>query len=149
MLAANGGEFRAPHMIYLTRKIEFSASHLYHNPAFSAEENRRVFGKCNNPFGHGHSYALDVTVEGPVDSSGQVADREALDQLVKRYVLRLVDHKNLNQDVPAFAGVPTTENLAAFIERLLMEHWDLTARLASIRISETERNTFELEATGK
>ena len=54
-------------MVYLTRKIEFSASHLYHNPAFSAEENRRVFGKCNNPHGHGHNYVLEVTVAGETD----------------------------------------------------------------------------------
>ncbi len=98
--------------------------------------------------GHGHGYTLDVTVEGPVDANGQVADREALDRLVKQYVLSVVDHKNLNQDVPAF-GVPTTENLAALIERMLRDHWDMTARLARIRISETERNTFELEAIPK
>jgi len=133
----------------LTCRYRFAASHRLDSPALSAEENRRLYGKCNNPYGHGHSYALDVTVEGPVDPNGQVVDRESLDRLVKQYVLSVVDHKNLNQDVPAFDEVPTTENLAALIERMLTKHWDLTARLARIRISETERNTFELEAIPK
>ncbi len=131
----------------LTRRYCFAASHRLDSPALSAEENRKVYGKCNNPYGHGHSYALEVTVEGPVDANGQVADREALDRLVKQYVLGVVDHKNLNQDVPAFVEVPTTENLAALIERLLRAHWELPARLARIRISETDRNTFDLETT--
>jgi len=133
----------------LTCCYRFAASHRLDSPALSVEENRKLYGKCNNPHGHGHSYALEVTVEGPVDPNGQVVDREALDRLVRQKVLGVVDHKNLNQDVPAFVAVPTTENLAALIERLLMEHWNLTARLARIRISETERNTFELEATAK
>ncbi len=133
----------------LTCRYRFAASHRLDSPALSAEENRKLYGKCNNPHGHGHSYALEVTVEGAVDPNGQVVDREALDRLVKQYVLGVVDHKNLNQDVPAFVQVPTTENLAALIERMLMDHWDLRARLARIRISETERNTFELEATAK
>jgi 6-pyruvoyltetrahydropterin/6-carboxytetrahydropterin synthase len=133
----------------LTCRYRFAASHRLDSPALSPEENRKLYGKCNNPYGHGHSYALEVSVEGPVDADGKVVNREALDRLVKQYVLGVVDHKNLNQDVPAFVGVPTTENLAALVERMLMEHWDLTARLARIRISETERNTFELEATAK
>lgn len=132
----------------LTCRYRFAASHRLDSPALSAEQNRKLYGKCNNPYGHGHSYTLDVTVEGPVDGNGQVADREALDHLVKQHVLSAVDHKNLNQDVPAF-GVPTTENLAALIERMLRDHWNLSARLARIRISETERNTFELEAIPK
>jgi 6-pyruvoyltetrahydropterin/6-carboxytetrahydropterin synthase len=130
----------------LTCRYRFEASHRLDAPSLNAEENRKLYGKCNNPFGHGHSYSLDVTVEGPVDGNGQVVDREALDRLVKQHVLGAVDHKNLNQDVPEFQEVPTTENVAALIERLLKDHWDLSARLARIRISETERNTFELEA---
>jgi 6-pyruvoyltetrahydropterin/6-carboxytetrahydropterin synthase len=132
----------------LTCRYRFAASHRLDSPALSAEENRKVYGKCNNPYGHGHSYTLDVTVDGPVDANGQVADREALNRLVKQYVLSAIDHKDLNRDVPDF-GVPTTENLAALIERMLQEHWDLTARLARIRISETERNTLELETIPK
>ena len=131
----------------LTRRYRFSASHRLDTPVLSPEENRRLYGKCNNPYGHGHNYVLDVTVEGRVDTTGQVVDREALDRLVQEQVLRGVDHKDLNTDVPAFAeSVPTTENLASIIEGLLVRRWELPARLARIRISETDRNIFELEA---
>jgi len=132
--------------VRLTCQYHFSASHRLDTPALSAEENRRLYGKCNNPFGHGHNYTLDVTVEGRVDPNGQVADRRELNELVERHVLSLVDHKDLNRDIPAFVGVPTTENLAALIESALLKHWNLAPRLARIRISETERNTFVLEA---
>jgi 6-pyruvoyltetrahydropterin/6-carboxytetrahydropterin synthase len=132
--------------VRLTCRYHFSASHRLDTPALSAEENRRLYGKCNNPFGHGHNYTLDVTVEGPVDGDGQVVDPRELNDLVQRHVLGLVDHKDLNRDIPAFVDVPTTENLAALIERALQQHWNLAPRLARIRISETERNTFVLEA---
>ena len=131
----------------LTRRYRFSASQRLNTPALSLEENRRLYGKCNNPYGHGHDYVLDVTVEGPLDASGQVIDREALDALVRERVLRRLDHKNLNADVPELAaGVPTTENLAAVIRGTLAEGWPLAGRLKGVRISETDRNIFELEA---
>ena len=134
----------------LTCRYRFSASHRLDSSALSPERNRELYGKCNNPFGHGHNYVLDVAVEGPLDASGQVANRAELDAVVENRVTALLDHKNLNQDVPAFAKtVPTTENLASFIESSLREHWNLSARLARIRIVETERNTFELEAVDK
>jgi 6-pyruvoyltetrahydropterin/6-carboxytetrahydropterin synthase len=90
---------------------------------------------------------MEISVEGPLNADGLVVDREALDRLVEERVLRLLDHKNLNRDVPEFErAVPTTENLASYIERRLREHWDLAPRLARIRIAETDRNTFEMEA---
>lgn len=129
----------------LTRRYRFSASHRLDTPAMSAEENRRLYGKCNNPFGHGHDYLLDVTVEGSPDASGQVVDRAALDSLVGERVLARLDHKNLNADVPELAtAVPTTENLAFAIRQALTADWPLAARLRKVRISETERNIFEL-----
>jgi 6-pyruvoyltetrahydropterin/6-carboxytetrahydropterin synthase len=132
----------------LTRRYHFAASHRLSSPELSEAENRRLYGKCNYPHGHGHDYTLEVSVEGPMNADGQVVNREALDRVVEQWVLRLVDHKNLNLDVPEFNGaVPTTENLAFFIERRLREGWNLTARLARIRIIETARNTFELEVT--
>lgn len=132
-------------MIRVTRRYRFSASHRLVSPALSEAENRELYGKCNYPYGHGHDYVLEVSVEGPVRADGQVVDRKSLDDVVERQVLRLVDHKNLNQDVPEFGGaIPTTENLAEFIERQLREGWSLTPRLSRIRIVETERNTFEL-----
>jgi len=132
--------------VKLTRRYRFAASHRLDSPALSAEENRKLYGKCNNPYGHGHDYVLEVSVEGAVDANGLMVDRRALDEWVEARVLRRLDHKDLNRDVAELEGVPTTENLASLVERLLREDWTLKARLARIRIAETERNSFELEA---
>jgi 6-pyruvoyltetrahydropterin/6-carboxytetrahydropterin synthase len=133
--------------VRLTRRYRFSASHRLHVPSFSPEDNQRLFGKCNNPYGHGHDYVLDVTVEGSPDSSGQIVNRAALDGLISSQVLDRFDHKNLNVDVPELAGgVPTTENLASAIRDVIAREWTLPARLHRIRVSETARNIFELEA---
>jgi len=130
----------------LTRRYRFAASHRLNTESLSPEENARLYGKCNNPFGHGHDYVLDVSVEGPLDASGQIVDRGALDALVHREVLSRVDHRNLNCDLPELGQqVPTTENLAFAIEGMLLREWNVRARLARVRISETARNTFELE----
>lgn len=130
----------------LTKRYHFAASHRLNATALSDEANRRLYGKCNNPYGHGHDYTLEISIEGAVGADGQVVNRCALDGLVERQVLRLIDHKNLNLDVPEFGGaIPTTENLASFIERRLTEGWNLEPRLVRIGIIETARNTFELE----
>lgn len=137
-------------MIRLTRRYRFSASHRLHTPALAEDVNRELYGKCNNPYGHGHNYVLDVTVEGPLDeSSGRVCDLATLDRLVAQYVLREFDHKNLNEDLPDFqASVPTSENLAAAIEQKLQQSWHCEfagewPRLSRIRLEETRRNSFE------
>lgn len=131
----------------LTRRYRFSASHRLDVPSFTTEENRRLFGKCNNPYGHGHDYVLDITVEGQPDESGQVVNRNALDSFIASNVLGRFEHKNLNVDVPELAGaVPTTENLAVAIRDVIAREWPLRARLSRVRVSETERNIFELEA---
>ena len=130
----------------LTRRYRFAASHRLNSDALTPEENARLYGKCNNPFGHGHDYVLDVSVEGAVNDTGQIVDRQALDTLVQERVLGRVDHRNLNCDLPELQSrVATTENLAFAIERMLAREWTLPARLARVRISETARNTFELE----
>ncbi len=131
----------------LTRRYRFSASHRLDTPALTAEQNAKLYGKCNNPYGHGHDYVLDVTVAGSPDESGQIVGREALDTLVKDRILARFDHHNLNTDIAELKGVvPTTENLAVTIEQALAGGWPLEARLDRVRISETERNIFELEA---
>ena len=131
----------------LTRRYRFSASHRLDTPALTPAENQKLYGKCNNPFGHGHDYTLDVTVEGPVDATGQIADRRALDAVVAEKILQRYDHKNLSKDVAGLMGiVATTENLASSIRSALLEDWPLGARLSRVRISETARNIFELEA---
>jgi 6-pyruvoyltetrahydropterin/6-carboxytetrahydropterin synthase len=108
-------------MVLLTRKIEFAASHLYNNPDFSPEENRRVFGKCNNPHGHGHNYALEVTVAGEPDPvTGMVLDLKDLKDILEREVMQRMDHRFLNYEVPELAGqIPTCENIARVIWQLL------------------------------
>jgi 6-pyruvoyltetrahydropterin/6-carboxytetrahydropterin synthase len=134
----------------LTRRYRFSASHRLATPALSDDENRQLYGKCNNPFGHGHDYVLDVTVEGAPDKNGLVVERHALDQVVQSRVLDQLDHRNLNVDVPAMANVvPTTENLASAIRTALERNWPLAARLSRVRISETDRNIFELEGSSR
>ncbi len=103
--------------VYLTRKSEFSAAHHYHNPEFSAEENRRIFGKCNNANGHGHNYTLEVTVKGKVDpETGFVINLVDLKEILNREVMEVFDHRHLNREVPEFAKqIPTTENIAIAI----------------------------------
>ena len=108
-------------MVTITRKIEFSASHLYHNPAFSREENRRIFGKCNNPHGHGHNYTLEVTIEGmPDPTTGMVLDLGELKELLEREIMQRMDHRFLNYEVDELKGmIPTCENIAGVIWNLL------------------------------
>ncbi|HEU5414004.1 MAG TPA: 6-carboxytetrahydropterin synthase [Candidatus Angelobacter sp.] len=119
-------------MVFLTRKAEFSASHYYHNPEFTQEENQRIFGKCNNPHGHGHNYTLEVTVKGQVDPrSGFVVDLKELKEIMNREVIDALDHRFLNKEVPEFAqAIPTTENLAISI-------WDRLK--AKLRVAELHR----------
>ncbi len=125
-------------MVYLTRRVEFSASHHYHNPAFSAEENQRIFGKCNNPNGHGHNYTLEVTVKGSVDSqTGFVVDLKQLKEIMNREVVEALDHRYLNKEVPEFADqIPTTENIAIAVWKRLRGKLKV-AKLHRVRIYET------------
>ena len=131
-------ELRTVSMVYLTRKAEFSASHYYHNPEFTAEENARIFGKCNNPNGHGHNYTLEVTVRGPVDpKSGFVVDLKQLKDVMSREVLDALDHRFLNKEVPEFfTKIPTTENLAIAIWQRLAPKLN-AAQLHRVRVYET------------
>jgi len=129
--------------IHLSRRYLFSASHRLHNPALSEAENSRVYGKCNNPYGHGHNYVVEVTVSGAPDpATGMVAKLVDLDGFVQREVLDAFDHRYLNEEVPLFRDrVPTTENLCVEIYRRLRAF--PAARLERIRIEETGLNSFE------
>jgi 6-pyruvoyltetrahydropterin/6-carboxytetrahydropterin synthase len=133
--------------VKLTKRYRFSASHRLDTPALSVEQNRKLYGKCNNPYGHGHNYVLDVTVSGSPDESGQIVGRDALDALVGERILARFDHHNLNMDIAELSRVvPTTESLAVVIEKALRDHWPLPPNLDRVRISETDRNIFELES---
>jgi 6-pyruvoyltetrahydropterin/6-carboxytetrahydropterin synthase len=135
--------------VELGRRYRFAASHRLHTPQLSAAENQRVFGKCNNPHGHGHNYVLEVRVSGPVDpATGMIANLADLDAFVAREVLEPFDHKSLNEDVPAFRHtVPTTEALCMEVFRRLKAF--SYARLERIRIEETSNNSFEYANPGE
>ena len=131
----------------LTWRYRFSASHRLDTPALSAEENRTLYGKCNNPYGHGHDYVLDVTVDGSPDESGRLWSARRSTQLVRERVLARFDHRNLNRRYSGVRG-PGGDHRKSGGGRS-RERWRklaLPARLDRVRISETERNIFELEA---
>lgn len=134
-----------PLKLSLSRRYLFSASHRLHSEQLDEAENRRVYGKCNNPFGHGHNYVVEVTVTGPVDpATGMIANLSELDPYVQENVLEVFDHKFLNEEIPEFRSqVPTTENLCVEIFRRLKEF--PAARLQRVRVEETGRNSFEYE----
>src|SRR5512145_1545727 len=108
-------------MVYITRKSHFSAAHRLYNPAWSDRKNNEVFGKCNNPNGHGHNYEVEVTVGGaPPSDTGMVMDLKKLADLVDQELIEKVDHKNLNVDVDFLRGmIPTAENIAIAFWRIL------------------------------
>jgi 6-pyruvoyltetrahydropterin/6-carboxytetrahydropterin synthase len=138
-------------VIRVTRKYRFSASHRLHAAGLSEARNFEIYGKCNNPYGHGHNYEIEVSARGPVEPrSGRAVDRTALDRLVEDQVLRPFDHRNLNEESPAFrSAVPTTENLAREIYNRLKLQWRSVfpgewPSLEKVRIVETPRNIFEV-----
>jgi 6-pyruvoyltetrahydropterin/6-carboxytetrahydropterin synthase len=128
---------------HLTRRYMFSASHRLHSDDMSTEENRAIYGKCNNPYGHGHNYMLEVTVSGPVnDQTGMVCNLVDLDGFVRSQILDRFDHENLNL-LPEFAKeVPTTENLCIAIYEIVNRGFH-KAHLEKVRIEETMMNSFE------
>jgi 6-pyruvoyltetrahydropterin/6-carboxytetrahydropterin synthase len=127
----------------LGRRYCFSASHRLHTAHLTEEENCRVFGKCNNPYGHGHNYVVEVSVSGKVDSAtGMIVNLADLDAFVQQRVLEDFDHKSLNEDVPAFRDkVPTTENVCIEIFQRLKKF--PLANLERVRVEETGKNSFE------
>jgi 6-pyruvoyltetrahydropterin/6-carboxytetrahydropterin synthase len=128
---------------HLTRRYMFSASHRLHSDEMSAAENRATYGKCNNPYGHGHNYMVEVTVSGQVDPrTGMVCNLVDLDSFVGREVIERYDHQNLNL-LPEFGtNVPTTENLCIEIYEIVKRGFR-TAHLEKVRIEETMMNSFE------
>ncbi len=128
---------------HLTRRYRFSASHRLHSAEMSAEENRAIYGKCNNPHGHGHNYTLEVTVSGPVDpATGMVCNLVNLDGFVENEVLSRYDLENLNTLKEFAQTVPTTENLCVEIFEILQRGFQ-SAHLDRVRLEETLMNSFE------
>ncbi len=135
--------------IELGRRYRFAASHRLHTDRLSEEENARVFGKCANPYGHGHNYMLEVSVSGNVDpATGMIANLAELDRFVEREVIEEFDHHSLNEDVAAFRDVvPTTENLCIEIFERLKSF--PRAKLERVRVQETANNSFEYDGNQK
>ena len=131
-------------IVRVTRRLHFSAGHRLHNPELSDAENRRIYGLCNNPAGHGHNYGLEVTVKGEVDPrTGYVFDLKRLKETVEGAVLGDVDHANLNVDVSWLEGViPTAENIAVAVWQRL-EAALPNGMLERVVITESERNLVE------
>jgi 6-pyruvoyltetrahydropterin/6-carboxytetrahydropterin synthase len=135
--------------VTLTRRYSFAASHRLHNPKLSDSENQRLYAKCNNPYGHGHNYVIEVTLGGPVDpATGMIANLADLDSYVQQEVLSDFDHRYMNEEIEVFKSVvPTTENLCIEIYNRLkgFPH----ARLERVRIEETSKNSFEYSGDSK
>jgi len=128
---------------HLTRRYMFSASHRLHSDEMSEEENRLTYGKCNNPYGHGHNYTIEITVSGPLDDrTGMVCDLVDLDTFVQDQVLQRYDHENLNLLAEFANKVPTTENLCIAIYEIVKRGFR-QAHLEKVRIEETMMNSFE------
>ncbi len=137
-------------MMQLTRAYFFSASHRLHVPEFSDEKNQALFGKCNNPHGHGHNYRLEISVKGDIDHrTGRVVDLAAMDSLINERVVKYLDHKYINQDVPEFKNqVATTEVLGEVIHERLLAVWPSNfPALDKVGIQETKRNRFTIPAS--
>ena len=128
---------------HLTRRYMFSASHRLHTDEMSEEENRAIYGKCNNPYGHGHNYMLEVTISGPVDDeTGMICNLVDLDAFVQAKVVERYDRQNLNLLKDFAKQVPTTENLCIEIYEIVKRGFE-KAHLEKIRIEETMMNSFE------
>jgi len=128
-----------------TEQFEFSAAHRLHVQGLSDEENRALFGKCNNPNGHGHNYVVEVTVDLPGPAGGGPPAARALAEAVKREVIDRYDHRHLNLDVPDFAALnPTVENIAAKVFERLRAVPDLGEHLERVRVHETAKTWAEV-----
>lgn len=141
----------APPLAYLSRRYRFSASHRLHVENISAERNRELFGKCNNPFGHGHNYTLQITLKGPIDTAtGMVVNLADLDAFVHHTVLNRFDMANLNEAAEFRTFVPSTENLAVVLWRMMKPFAAQHApvHLHRIRVEETSNNAFDFYGEG-
>jgi 6-pyruvoyltetrahydropterin/6-carboxytetrahydropterin synthase len=129
--------------VELGRRYHFAASHRLHSKKLSEAENFRIYGKCNNPYGHGHNYTLEVRFSGAVDpATGMIANLADLDAFVNERVIDPFDHRSLHDEVPAFReAVPTTENLCMEIFQRLKSF--SIAKLETVRVEETSNNSFE------
>jgi len=131
-------------MLYLTKQVSFSAAHRLYNPEYSFEKNDEIYDKCNNLYGHGHNYVLEVTVVGiPDPNTGYVIDLKKLKKILNEEIIEKVDHKHLNFDVDFLKGIiPTVENLAVIFWKIL-ENKITDGKLYKIKLYETQQSFVE------
>ncbi len=130
-------------MLYIIRRVTFSAAHRLHNLKLSDKENKNIYGECNNPNGHGHNYVLEVTVRGNVpDKTGMVIDLKDLKKIITEKIIEKVDHKYLNKDVDFMSDIiPTAENLVIQFWKILKEALlENNSELYELKLYETENN---------
>lgn len=131
-------------LVYLIRRESFSACHRLHNSNLTEEENKAIFGKCNNPNGHGHNYTMEISVKGiPDPLTGMVMNLTDLKEILKKQVMDVLDHKNIDLDVPYFLEnkvVSTTENLAIFIWKQIANKLPSKVDLHEVKMYETDKN---------
>jgi 6-pyruvoyltetrahydropterin/6-carboxytetrahydropterin synthase len=147
--AGSGRREMQPGEVEITRQVEFSASHRLYNPEFADEKNWEVYGICNNPHGHGHNYVLDVTLSGRVDPrTGMIIDLKQVKDILDVVLIRRVDHKNLNLDVPFLGGIVPT------VEMLVLKFWEELegkfpgCRLAELTLYESRTNFARYRGPG-
>ncbi|XP_033749959.1 6-pyruvoyl tetrahydrobiopterin synthase-like [Pecten maximus] len=128
-------------IVYISRTESFSACHRLHSTQLSDEENKKIFGKCNNPNGHGHNYSVEVILRGPVDPvTGMVMNLTDLKKFMNMAIMDVMDHKNVDKDVPYFKNViSTAENIAVFIWKSLSKHLE-PGLLYEVKVHETGKN---------
>ena len=136
-------------MITMAQKFEFSAAHRLHSPELSTQQNLELFGKCNNPNGHGHNYELEVLIAGsPAAHAGRIMPLADFQRLVNQHVINVFDHKHLNMDCPEFAALnPTVENIAQVIFAKLANVFPAGVKLLAIKVWETPKTCCEVRAT--
>ena len=135
-----------PPVVEVTQSFRFSAAHRMHNPRLSAEENRRLYGRCNHVNGHGHTYRLAVTIRGPIaDETGSVEDGEHLADVVRRQVLERFDQANLDDLITPADGVTSTTEILTYVVWRLLDEGLPSGRLVRLRVEETPNNFFELD----
>ncbi|KAK3583546.1 hypothetical protein CHS0354_026131 [Potamilus streckersoni] len=135
------GKSKTRPVVYISRTESFSASHRLHSPQLSDAENQTLYGKCNSPNGHGHNYKVEVVLRGPVDPlTGMVINLVDLKNYMDTAIMSVLDHKNVDKDVPYFASVVSTaENIAVFIWDRMVEQLP-SGLLYEVKLYETDKN---------
>ena len=145
-MSGRPGSTESAPIVEVTQRFRFSAAHRMHNPRVSAEENRRLYGRCNHVNGHGHTYRLAVTIRGPIaDETGSLEGRQLLADVVRQRVLERFDQANLDDLITPADGVTTTTEVLTLVVWRLLDEALPPGRLVRLRVEETPNNFFEMD----